>query len=291
VRDLGGLPNKSIVEDFRQGYPRFCALIEAHPAFNLFRRFLKLRARVILKKQDRLSLLEQQLESIDQMESCSLFLASYRLDANAERQSVLDEIEQVLHDYGSSIILCERISNVVTDSLIERNHRILNFQNPSSRDVSSLRNWVEGNACLARAEFAYLSRKDLFSMAEQDTAIARTEAFVEDFMIQCFGSIFKVCLMFKDLNNTLKRTQRYCNEQSQDPNVYLPSGTWVGHLARVLIAVAVIVALLMPVLICNNVTGLGARIIIVSVATIVCIIALVMTVQARTIEVIVAGTT
>jgi hypothetical protein len=154
---------------------------------------------VILRKQDRLSILEQQLENIDQLESSSLFLASNRLDGNAERQSVLDEIEIVLHDYGLvNPYFRGNISDVVVvvvDDLIERNRRILNSQNASCRDVSSLQNWVAGNACLARADSAYLTRKDLFSMAEHDGAIARVEGLVEDFMIRCFASMFKVCPM------------------------------------------------------------------------------------------------
>lgn len=92
-------------------------------------------------------------------------------------------------------------------------------------------------------------------------------------------------------HNGTEKTQRWCNEESRDLNFYFPSGAWVGHLAGILIAVAVIVALPVPVLICNHVTGLRARIIIVAVATIVCIKTLVMTVEVRTIAVIVAGST
>ena len=86
-------------------------------------------------------------------------------------------------------------------------------------------------------------------------------------------------------------TQHCWNKQSRDPNVYLPAGAWVGRLARLLIAVAVIVTLLTPVVICNYVDGSKARVIIVATSTVVCITTLIMTVQARTIEVIVAGTT
>ena len=88
-----------------------------------------------------------------------------------------------------------------------------------------------------------------------------------------------------------KIAQHCWNKQSRDPNVYLPAEAWVGRLARLLIAVAVIVTLLAPVLICNYVVGSKARIVVVAISTIVCITTLIMTVQARTIEVIVAGTT
>lgn len=101
--NLSRLPDESIVEDFRQGYPRFCALIDAHPALNVFRRFSKLRARIILRKQNTLSVLEQRLENLDRQETTALFLASNRLDGNTERQTVLDDIEKALRDYGSLV--------------------------------------------------------------------------------------------------------------------------------------------------------------------------------------------
>lgn len=101
--DISHLPEQSMIEDFRQGYPRFCALIDAHPALNVFRRFSKLRARIILRKQDTLSGLEQRLEVLDRQESTALFLASNRLDGNTERQTVLDDIEKGLRDYGSLV--------------------------------------------------------------------------------------------------------------------------------------------------------------------------------------------
>ena len=100
MTNVSHLPDHSMIEDFRQGYPRFCALIDAHPAFNVFRRFSKLHARVILRKQDSLSILEHRLETLDQQEITTLNLASNRLDGNTERQAILDEIEKVLQEYG-----------------------------------------------------------------------------------------------------------------------------------------------------------------------------------------------
>ena len=97
----GSSAERFLVEDFPEGYPRYCALIEAYPGFHIFRRFSKLRARLLLRKQDRLSMLEARLEELDHAEDISLFLASNRLDGNNRRQSLLDEIEKVLQEYGA----------------------------------------------------------------------------------------------------------------------------------------------------------------------------------------------
>jgi hypothetical protein len=88
------------VESYRPGYPRFSALVAADNSFHLCRRFSNLRARLLLLKQDRLSMLEQQLEKIDREETAILFLRSSQSDSNTNRNSVLSEIDTVLADYG-----------------------------------------------------------------------------------------------------------------------------------------------------------------------------------------------
>jgi hypothetical protein len=92
--------SSKVIEDFRPGYPRFSALLSAHPSFFVCRRFNRLRARVLLLKQDKLSLLEQQLDEIDEGEKCALFLGKSRCDSNADRTAILAEIEDSLADYG-----------------------------------------------------------------------------------------------------------------------------------------------------------------------------------------------
>ena len=92
-----------LVEDHRPGYPRFTALISAYERFFLCRRFNKLRARLLLLKQDRLSMLEQRLDQVDQQETSPLFLGMSRCDRNTDRLCLLSDIESCLADYG---IIC-----------------------------------------------------------------------------------------------------------------------------------------------------------------------------------------
>ena len=90
------------VEDYPSGYPRFAALISTHPSFNVFRRFTDLHARVLLSKQDRLSVLESQLHRLDESEPFGLHRGSFRHDGNGERIQLLADIDSALADYGSS---------------------------------------------------------------------------------------------------------------------------------------------------------------------------------------------
>ncbi|KAL2840992.1 hypothetical protein BJY01DRAFT_15287 [Aspergillus pseudoustus] len=167
------------IEDYRPGYPRFTALISAHEPFFMCRRFIKLRARILLLKQDRLSMLEQKLEQVDHEEASPLFLAKSRWDKNSERASLLSEIEASLSDY---------------DQFTERTFQMLNIGRTCERDVESLQHWLDGTGSLAREEREYLThRDDLASLAPtRDSAMAQIETWIEDKLVILLPSQHKV---------------------------------------------------------------------------------------------------
>jgi len=64
---------------------------------------------------------------------------------------------------------------------------MIGFDTAKARNVSSLQNWVNGNACLARDETAYLQAKDLTSVVSaSDDTITRVEELVEDGLIYLY---------------------------------------------------------------------------------------------------------
>ena len=89
------------VERFPLGYPRFCGLIGAHPAFSLSSRFSTVRARLLLLKQERVAELERRLDELDLAEERQLFLGSLQRDQNTARIQVLKELDEALADYGN----------------------------------------------------------------------------------------------------------------------------------------------------------------------------------------------
>ncbi|KAH6659935.1 hypothetical protein BKA67DRAFT_530056 [Truncatella angustata] len=131
------------IEDYRRGYPRFSALMASHGSFHVFRRFTHLRVRLLLMKQNKLSILEKKLDKIDHDEPSPMFLASHNMDQSAERAAVLSEIEEALVVYGSFKI-----------------------------QARNLENWLEGNPCIAREETKFLSREeDLLTVAAVDDGV------------------------------------------------------------------------------------------------------------------------
>jgi hypothetical protein len=78
--------------------------------------------------------------------------------------------------------------------MVERNYRMLTYEAAKPRDVLSLQNWVNGNACLAREETAYLTHsKELLSIATPDDgAMTQLKAWVEDNLIRVYKCFRKV---------------------------------------------------------------------------------------------------
>ncbi|KAM3080652.1 hypothetical protein ACMFMG_005587 [Clarireedia jacksonii] len=167
------------IEEYKSGYPRFTALVSAHDSFFLCRRFDKLRARLLLLKQDRLSILEQKLDQIDQEETSLIFLGKSRWDKNSDRISTLSEIESCLADY---------------DHFVESTSRMLNLNQARRRNVQSLQNWLDGTGCLAREETEYLAhQRELVSLAPAgDNAVLQLEVWVEDKLNSFYRGFRKV---------------------------------------------------------------------------------------------------
>lgn len=71
---------------------------------------------------------------------------------------------------------------------------MLGFEAAKPRHVLSLQNWVNGNACLAREETAYLARgNELLSIASSDDgAVTRLAEWMEDRLIRFFRGSYKV---------------------------------------------------------------------------------------------------
>ncbi|KAL7934282.1 hypothetical protein V8C35DRAFT_39002 [Trichoderma chlorosporum] len=253
----------STFENFPQGYPRFSALVASHHSFHLCRRFSTLRTRLLLLKQDKLTILERQLEKIDRDEVAKLSLGSCRADSNEERHAVLAKIDDALADY---------------DAFLERHQRALSFTTAPERPVSTLWNWVDGTGCVARAETAYLeNREDLLSLATpEDNIVTWLETLAE------YASLYFHKKFFATKPGT---------EMSQAPTVHLFPQSSIRRTVRALLAPLFTFLLLAPVIICNFVGGLTARLIIVILATTGFIAALTCLTNIRAVDLIIAGAT
>ncbi|KAH8892123.1 hypothetical protein GQ53DRAFT_647011, partial [Thozetella sp. PMI_491] len=265
--------NRLAVEDFPAGYPRFAALVSSHRSFHVFRRFMRLRARLLLQKQDRLSLLESQLDEIDRNEPRPLFLGNIRRDSNRAREDLLNQINVAISDYDSFLDSCE---GMMARPLAK------------SRDVTSLRNWVENTSSLARDETTYLSEKDLFGLgvAGMDKTDHTLQDSLEGALIWC-KRVSKLVSCGINLMDAARSGQQ-ANELT-DPTVHFFSPRLLKALSRFLLGLILLVILLAPVTLLIILESLEARVFVVLIFCVLFVAILMTLVKIRTGETFVAG--
>ncbi|KAI0534863.1 hypothetical protein GGR58DRAFT_481204 [Xylaria digitata] len=250
------------IEDFPQGYPRYLALIASDEAFYICRGFSYLRSRLLLLKQDRLVVLEKRLREIDDAETVPLFLGASREDTNTQRRQVLDEIDVALPDYYR---------------FMEMGSRVLSLRRPPRRNVTSLTNWLNGTAALARDETAYLiNTNDLVSLSSSgDRLVTSMEGLAEDGLIRFHKG-------FRSLSG---------NCRSRDLHVYLYSGVLVRRLSHVAISALVALLLTAPIIACFAVQSIPLRLVLILIATMMLLMTMATLSYQRTAELFIAGAT
>ena len=154
---------------------------------------------------------------------------------------------------------------------------------------------MDGNGCLARDETAYLShRHELVHLAPVvDSAVLQLETWVEDRLIRYWRSfrnvrrpwtpVLGVCLADKEQGRSY--------DLSADPNVYIYRGQLIRRIAKALLFFMITLLLMMPVVICNLIETISARIIVVMLSTVSYLLILSWLTKSRTMELILAGAT
>jgi hypothetical protein len=185
-------------------------------------------------------------------------------------------------------------TNSSSDAFLERHQRILSFEAAPRRAVSNLQNWVDGNGCIARDETAYLGRgSDLLSVATSDDNIIRwLEALIEDsrvYLRERFGRVTSPRPI--SAIGEFKPPRQPRLDVSRDPNVHIFPPSSMTCAVRILLIPFIIVLILAPVIICNFVHSLTARLVIIVASTTSFVAVLSSFAKVRTVELVVAGAT
>ncbi|KAK4208936.1 hypothetical protein QBC37DRAFT_451551 [Rhypophila decipiens] len=251
------------IESYPAGYPQYSALISSYDLFFVFRSFRRLRARLLLAKQDELCVLEAQLDQMDRDETVPFFLGTCRGgDQNPARAALLETLHLKLTAY---------------DALVGECRNMLSYSRASSRDLASLRNWLDDTGCLSEDETVYLDREnDLVSLASSgDHAMKQIEDWIEDKVIDNYGDFRK----------------RPGFQASTNPSVFIYSGGLIKATAKVTMLFLITFLLLTPVVICIFVDSIPARIIVIIVSTACYLSVLARLTRSRMMELILAGAT
>lgn len=175
--------------------------------------------RLLLLKQDEITVLEESLDRLDSAEDHELFLGCLRHDANAERRQVISALNSAMSAYGKHGDKLYSIAREfrkltphhnVIDDMIERSRRMTSLPKPRLREIENLRRWIRGTACLGRQETAYLDvEHDLVNLTgTPDSAISYGESVVEDCTAWFDQSFGKVCTVHSLLSGSFLRSTK-----------------------------------------------------------------------------------
>lgn len=171
-----------------------------------------------------------------------------------------------------------KTTDSVIDAFLERHQRALTLSTAPARPVSNLRNWVDDKGSMARAETAYLEhREDLLTLAAPEDTIITWLEILAEYIALSFNKWFA--------------TAKPGREISRGPDVYIFPPSLIKRVVQVLLAPLITVLLLTPVIICNFIDGLTARLVIVVLTTTGFIAALSCLTKIRAIDLIIAGAT
>ncbi|KAF2244683.1 hypothetical protein BU26DRAFT_522480 [Trematosphaeria pertusa] len=245
------------------GYPRFAAFLGSHSSLHIFRRFTALRLRLMLCKQDQLSVLEQQLQEIDRSESKPLYLGSLRRDQNPERKRILDEIDTLLSEY---------------DALAERNEHAFARCEARGRDMANVRNWLADNGSIARKETEYIDTAEDTMTLEKDASDIALNA---------------VAVSAEQLLMRLPRawTSKLRTSNPREPKLWVFPNALLHGFGRVVLACVLVTLLFVPIVTISAIESLRARVVLIWISATLFILVLTVLTRAKTSEIFVAGTT
>ncbi|KAL7914185.1 hypothetical protein GGI35DRAFT_439666 [Trichoderma velutinum] len=198
-----------------------------------------------------------------------------KTDARSSQRSMTLWPTTVVLDIVLSGLL--EMTDSVIDAFLERHQRSLTLSTAPARSVSNLRNWVDSKGSIARAETAYLEREDIVTLAApEDNIISWLETLAE-YIAFYFNKWFV--------------TARAELESPREPGIYIFPPPLIERAVRFFLVPLITVLLLTPVIICNFIDGLTARLVIVVFATTGFIAALSCLMKIRAIDLIIAGAT
>lgn len=152
------------------------------------------------------------------------------------------------------------------DSFLDRQNQVFNLEPALNRAILNLRNWHENNRSLAADELKYLYREDLFSNLGNSSWSDR----LIDVISQYFAT----------------------KKDKGDRSVAILTEP-VKQILRVLQAALMAVLLFTPVIICNFVSNLTYRMIIIvaTTATFIAVLSLIARTRMKSFDLVIAGTT
>lgn len=195
--------NLEEVDGMEQSYRSLATFMDSDENFMCYRRFGYLHARTLLRKQDRLRKLEEELEKYDNYDATTpegiRLLMSRDIDEAADRKEpanirtrtqILDDIEMTLEKYGKSSTSPDPLSrrcNTDLDEWVFKAQQMVAFNKPAERDYRSVEAYIHEKKPVLDEEYGFIYQKDDLVTLRDGRESAFLDSFTER-MLQMFHS-------------------------------------------------------------------------------------------------------
>ncbi|KAF7508635.1 hypothetical protein GJ744_009027 [Endocarpon pusillum] len=197
------------IDDHPEGYPQLAAFLDSDRNFLMCRKFGWLRNRVLLYRQDELTLQSRKKDN-----------GREDIDYAWSRQKLIQDIDDKMKQY---------------DDLVSRLKSYVSLKTPSSRNYNSFRSWILDRKPLTREETKFVQYGDDFVALADGAEDGCIDGMVEDVLGCLPRSIVKPIF-----------TSAEQRKKSDDKYVHLYSKRRIDFLVRVILALVTVILLLVP---------------------------------------------
>jgi len=232
------------LEDCPKGYPRLASFLSSEANFSLYRGFGYLHSRVLLELQAEITALEQELDTLDDIDNDPEVgqpkrLKSRRFDLYRPRPN---------NDYRSrqEIFAELRKKLVEYDELLIKARDLQAFQKPSQRDYKSVRTWFWNLKPLVEGDAEFIRKKEDIVTLKTGREWSGFDGFVESTLRRVDCKLVQRLFCTQELR-----------DKTNDKNMYYYSASRVEAFVGLIITSIIFVLLVLPVVAMYKLTNLG----------------------------------
>lgn len=240
------------MEDCPNGYPRLAAFNASEQNFMLYRGFSCVHARLLLKMQADIQMLESELDALDRDHVSfgdETRLRSWDIDV-AACKAEKKEGERTRDDILENL----RVKVCQYDELLVKARELVSFQRPTDRDYRSVRNWHEQAAPLVSEEQEFLLWKEDIITLRHGREWASFDGLVEEMLHKIDCALIRVSFSLSSRSFVADSVSQrlFCTDdqrrKSSNKKIYYFSPSRVAKLVNLIITTVIFLLLAAPVL-------------------------------------------
>jgi len=238
-----------VLEDCPIGYPRLAAFLSSEVNFTAFRGFKYLHVRLLLEKQREVTLLEQELDHLDEADG---FIDDSNKKGNRRLKNRSFDVRTPREDDDEARSRGEILSDIHKklleyDEILLKARDTFGLQQPSERDYKSIRTWLCNKTPLVDAEVAFITEKEDIITLRSGREWSAFDGFIENALRR---------LDFFGWNKKLFCTPEL-RAKTSDKHISYYSASRVESFVGAIITIFVMTLMVIPVWIMCHLTATG----------------------------------